>query len=90
MNKTYIAFGNAGREKKEMQAEQDANSMSLKSLKLWWKDQLQNLVSSIKTLTGIWLMQQKKASVKIEELKDEDLPDEMKKMTCSRKKSLCG
>ena len=29
LNKTYIAFGNAGREKKEMQAEQDVNSMSL-------------------------------------------------------------
>jgi hypothetical protein len=29
LNKTYIAFGTAGREKKELQAEQDANSMSL-------------------------------------------------------------
>ena len=29
LNKTYIAFGNSGKEKKDLQAEQDANSITL-------------------------------------------------------------
>jgi hypothetical protein len=86
LNKTYIAFGNAGREKKEMQAEQDANSMSLNPGVMVERSvtksgaQYRNSGWDLVDATN-------EGSVKIEELKDEDLPDEMKKMTMLERKA---
>lgn len=86
LNKTYIAFGNAGREKKEMQAEQDANSMSLNPSVMVERSvtksgaQYRNSGWDLVDATN-------EGSVKIEELKDEDLPDEMKKMTMQERKA---
>lgn len=86
LNKTYIAFGNAGREKKEMQAEQDANSMSLNPGVMVERsvtksgEQYRNSGWDLVDATN-------EGSVKIEELKDEDLPDEMKKMSVNERKA---
>ena len=86
LNKTYIAFGNAGREKKEMQAEQDANSMSLNPGVMVERSvtksgaQYRNSGWDLVDATN-------EGSVKIEELKDEDLPDEMKKMSVNERKA---
>ena len=86
LNKTYIAFGNLGREKKEMQAEQDANSMSMSN-----EVMVQRSVTKSGrqyTNSGWDLVDAKKdGTVKIEDLKDEELPDEMKKMTKDERKA---
>lgn len=85
LNKTYIAFGNAGREKKEMQAEQDANSMSL-SPGVMVERSVTKSGSQYKNSTWDLVDAKNDGSVKIEELKDEELPDEMRKMTVQERK----
>lgn len=86
LNKTYIAFGNAGREKKEMQAEQDANSLSLSPSVMVERSvtksgaQYNNSGWDLVDATN-------EGSVKIEELKDDDLPNEMKKMSVQERKA---
>ena len=86
LNKTYIAFGSAGREKKEMQAEQDANSMSLSPGVMVERSVTK---SGVQYKNSGWdlIDATNEGSVKIEELKDEDLPDEMKKMTMQERKA---
>ncbi len=86
LNKTYIAFGNAGREKKEMQAEQDANSMSLNP-GVMVERSVTKSGAQYKNSGWDLVDATNEGSVKIEELKDEDLPDEMKKMTVKERKA---
>jgi hypothetical protein len=86
LNKTYIAFGNYGREKKEMQAEQDANSMSL-SNEVMVERSVTKSGGQYRNSNWDLVDAKKDGSVKIEELKDEDLPDEMKKMTVQERKA---
>lgn len=86
LNKTYIAFGTAGREKKILQAEQDANSMSLNPGVMVERSVTK---SSAQYRNSGWdlIDAKNEGSVKIEELKDEDLPDEMKKMSVQERKT---
>ncbi len=85
LNKTYIAFGNKGDEYKQRQAEQDANSMGVSS---------EVMVNRSVTKSGVqynnsaWDLVDKKkeGTLKVEELKDEELPDEMKKMSVKERK----
>lgn len=86
LNKTYIAFGYAGREKKEMQAEQDANSMSLNP-GVMVERSVTKSGAQYKNSGWDLVDATNEGSVKIEELKDEDLPDEMKKMTVKERKA---
>lgn len=86
LNKTYIAFGNYGREKKELQAEQDANSMSL-SNEVMVERSVTKSGGQYKNSNWDLVDAKKDGSVKIEELKDEDLPDEMKKMNIQERKA---
>jgi hypothetical protein len=86
LNKTYIAFGNYGREKKELQAEQDANSMSL-SNEVMVERSVTKSGGQYKNSNWDLVDAKKDGSVKIEELKDEDLPDEMKKMSVQERKA---
>ena len=86
LNKTYIAFGTAGREKKEMQAEQDANSMSL-SPGVMVERSVTKSSGQYKNSGWDLVDAKKDGSVKIEDLKDEDLPDEMKKMSVNERKT---
>lgn len=85
LNKTYIAFGQKGGEYKLRQAEQDANSMGVSS---------EVMVNRSVTKSGVqynnstWDLVDKKkeGTLKVEELKDEELPDEMKKMSVKERK----
>jgi len=86
LNKTYIAFGNNGREKKELQAEQDANSMSL-SNEVMVQRSVTKSGGQYRNSTWDLVDAKKDGSVKIEELKDEELPDEMKKMSKKERKA---
>ena len=86
LNKTYIAFGNAGREKKEMQAEQDVNSMSL-SPGVMVERSVTKSGTQYKNSNWDLVDAKKDGSVKIEEIKDEDLPDEMQKMSVQKRKA---
>ncbi|MFZ1518066.1 MAG: vWA domain-containing protein [Ignavibacteriaceae bacterium] len=85
LNKTYIAFGNYGREKKELQAEQDVNSMSL-SNEVMVQRSVTKSGGQYKNSGWDLVDAKKDGSVKIEELKDEELPDEMKPMSVQERK----
>jgi len=86
LNKTYIAFGSAGREKKEKQAEQDANSLSLNP-SVMVERSVTKSGAQYKNSGWDLVDATNEGSVKIEELKDEDLPDEMKKMSVQERKT---
>ncbi len=85
LNKTYVGYGQRGREGKANQAAQDDNASSLgapaaaerasaKSTKLYDND--------------AWDLVDAEAAgkVKVEEMKDEDLPEEMREMTPEQRK----
>ncbi len=86
LNKTYIAFGIGGREKKSLQAEQDANSMSL-SPEVMVQRSVTKSGSQYKNSSWDLVDAKKDGTIKVEELKDEELPDEMKKMTIQERKT---
>lgn len=86
LNKTYIAFGNYGKEKKVLQEEQDANSMSL-SNEVMVQRSVTKSGGQYKNSGWDLVDAKKDGSVKIEELKDEELPDEMKKMSKEERKA---
>lgn len=86
LNKTYIAFGNFGKEKKELQAEQDANSIGL-SNEVMVQRSVTKSGGQYKNSTWDLVDAKKDGTVKIEELKDEELPDEMKKMNQQERKA---
>jgi len=86
LNKTYIAFGNYGKEKKVLQEEQDANSMSL-SNEVMVQRSVTKSGGQYRNSTWDLVDAKKDGSVKIEELKDEELPEEMKKMNKEERKA---
>lgn len=85
LNQTYIAFGTSGREKKILQAEQDANSMSL-SPEVMVQRSVTKSGAQYRNSGWDLIDAKNEGSVKIEELKYEDLPDEMKKMSVQERK----
>ncbi len=86
LNKTYIAFGTAGREKKQLQAEQDANSMSLSPGVMVERSVTK---SGAQYINSTWDLvdAKREGTLRIEEIKTDDLPDEMKKMTLQERKT---
>lgn len=86
LNKTYIAFGNYGKEKKVLQEEQDAHSMSL-SNEVMVQRSVTKSGGQYKNSGWDLVDAKKDGSVKIEELKDEQLPDEMKNMSKEERKA---
>ncbi|MEO8232005.1 MAG: vWA domain-containing protein [Ignavibacteriota bacterium] len=86
LNKTYIAFGKIGKEKKEMQSEQDANSMSV-SNEVMVQRSVTKSGGQYKNSTWDLVDAKKDGTLKIEELKDEELPNEMKKMSVQERKA---
>ena len=86
LNKTYIAFGHNGREKKELQAEQDANSIGL-SNEVMVQRSVTKSGSQYKNSSWDLVDAKRDGLVKIEELKDDELPDEMKKMSVQERKA---
>ncbi|HMN17145.1 MAG: VWA domain-containing protein [Ignavibacteriota bacterium] len=86
LNKTYLAFGYNGTEKKALQQEQDANSINL-SNEVMVQRSVTKSGSQYKNTGWDLVDAQKDGSVKLDELKDEELPDEMKKMSISERKA---
>lgn len=86
LNKTYIAFGKIGKDKKEMQSEQDANSMSV-SNEVMVQRSVTKSGGQYKNSTWDLVDAKKDGTLKIEDLKDEELPDEMKKMSVQERKT---
>ncbi len=79
LNKTYIAYGSAGKAKKEMQAEQDKNASSMGAGSLVQRSVAK--ASEQYSNAGWDLVDAADSkSVNIEEMKDEELPAEMKGM----------
>jgi hypothetical protein len=85
LNKTYIAFGSKGDEYKTRQSEQDVNSMGVSSEVMVNRSVTK---SGAKYNNSTWDLVDKKkeGTLKVEELKDEELPDEMKKMSVKERK----
>lgn len=86
LNKTYIAFGTTGREKKERQAEQDANSMSM-SPEVMVQRSVTKSGGQYRNSGWDLVDAKNDGTVNIEELKDEELPEEMKKMDLQERKA---
>jgi hypothetical protein len=86
LNKTYIAFGAQGAENKQKQEMQDTNAASTMK-----GADVQRAVCKSSSLysNGGWdLVDASKENVKkIEEMKDEELPEEMRKMTVEQRKA---
>ena len=86
LNKTYLAFGADAEEYKTRQNEQDANSMSL-SPGVMVNRSVTKSGSQYKNSKWDLVDAKKEGKLKVEELKDEELPDEMKKMSVEQRKS---
>lgn len=80
LNKTYIAYGTGGRAKKERQQEQDKNAAFMSSGSLVQRSVAK---ASKQYVNAAWDLVDAvdNGSVKLEDVKEEDLPKEMKKMT---------
>ncbi len=86
LNKTYVAYGVGGAAKKERQAMQDKNALAVSGEVM---AQRAAAKSSAQYSNVSWDLvdAEKEGKVKVEELKDEDLPEEMKKMTKEERKA---
>ena len=85
LNKTYIAFGNDGEKYKVRQSEQDANTMSL-SNEVMVQRSVTKSGGQYKNSNWDLVDAKKEGKIKVEEIKDEELPDEMKNMTIQERK----
>ncbi len=86
LNKTYLAFGTKGGEYKTRQNEQDVNSMGVSS-EVMVNRSVTKSGSQYKNSTWDLVDAKKEGKLKVDELKDEELPDEMKKMSVDERKS---
>ena len=86
LNKTYVAYGSSGRKKMEMQAEQDSNAMSYNKA-----NAVSRTVSKSSRLykNSSWDLvdAEKESDFSYEELKDSELPEELKGKSKSEIKS---
>ena len=79
LNKTYIAFGRGGKGKKERQSKQDRNALAMNESVMVQRSITK--ASKQYTNSGWDLVDaEKEGKVKVEELKDEQLPQEMQSM----------
>jgi len=85
LNETYIAYGSAGKMKKERQAAQDMNAASAGSGSMV---QRQMAKASKQYSNASWdvVDAEKEGMVKVEELSEDQLPEVMKKMTKEQRK----
>jgi hypothetical protein len=86
LNKTYIAYGNQGRVSQERQMAQDSNAANTSGTSA-----VQRALSKSSThyRNSAWDLvdASKEGNVKIEEIKSEELPAEMQKMTIEERKA---
>jgi len=85
LNQTYIAYGKAGKGKKERQKRQDKNALSVNEEVMVQRSVAK---SSPQYFNATWDMVDavKEGKVKIEDMKEEDLPEELKKMNKKERK----
>ncbi|MBI2839399.1 MAG: VWA domain-containing protein [Acidobacteria bacterium] len=85
LNQTYIAYGAAGEASKQRQAEQDVNASAAAP---GANTQRQLAKASALYTNEAWdLVDAKKAGTKVEEMKEAELPAEMKKMNVEARKA---
>ncbi len=85
LNKTYIAYGSRGKAKKEMQSAQDKNAATMGSGSVVQR----SIAKASKQYNNSgWdlLDAAESGSVDVEEMEEDDLPDEMKKMSKKERK----
>jgi hypothetical protein len=85
LNETYLAYGAAGKKKKEMQKRQDANASSVGGVAMVQR----SVAKASKQYSNVgWDLvdAEKEGAVKVEELEEDALPEEMKKMSPKERK----
>lgn len=85
LNKTYVAYGSGGAAKKERQKMQDKNALSMSEEAMVQRA----AAKSTKQYSNVgWDLvdAEKEGKIKIEDMKEEDLPEEMKKMSKKERK----
>ena len=85
LNQTYVAYGKTGGQKKERQKRQDLNAASVNEAVMVQR----SVTKASKQYTNVaWDLvdAEKEGKVKIEELDEKDLPEEMKKMSKKERK----
>lgn len=85
LNKTYIAYGKGGREKKERQKRQDKNALSVNKEVMVQRSVAKSSPQYSNTTWDV-VDAVKEGKVKVEDMKEEELPEEMKKMDKKQRK----
>lgn len=85
LNKTYVAYGANGKEAQQRQIEQDGNAAKMDKQAF---GQRAACKASGNYRNGGWdIVDAVKENKKLEDIKEEELPDEMKKMTLEQRKA---
>jgi hypothetical protein len=89
LNKTYVAYGKGGKDKKARQERQDKNALSVNKEVMVQRSVAK---SSPQYSNTAWDMVDavKEGKVKVEEMKEAELPEEMKKMDTKERKAYIG
>ena len=85
LNKTYVAYGKGGAAKKERQKKQDKNALSMSEEAMVQRAAAKS-TAQYKNVTWDMVDAEKEGKLKIEDIKEEDLPEEMKKMSVKERK----
>ncbi len=85
LNKTYIAYGKSGGEKKERQKEQDKNALAINN-EVMVQRSVAKASPQYRNVGWDLVDAVKEGKLKVDDLKDEDLPEEMKRMDKREKK----
>ncbi len=85
LNTTYVAYGQEGSARKERQAMQDKNA-STASEEAMVQRAAAKSTTHYKNVAWDLVDAEKEGKIKIEDIKDEDLPEEMKKMSKQERK----
>jgi len=85
LNKTYLAYGKGGGKKKERQKRQDKNAMSVNKEVMVQRSVAKSSPQYSNTAWDV-VDAVKEGKVKVEDMKEEDLPEEMKKMDKKERK----
>jgi len=90
LNKTYVAYGGkVGKAKKERQKRQDSNAMAV-SEEVMVQRAAAKSSAQYSNVSWDLVDAEKEGKVKIENVKDEDLPEEMRKMSKEERKTYIG
>jgi hypothetical protein len=89
LNKTYVAYGKGGSAKKERQKMQDKNALSMSKEAMVQRAAAKS-TAQYKNVAWDIVDAEKEGFIKIEDIKEEDLPEEMRKMSIKEKKEYIG